>query len=413
MRCAVAAPAALATPARRRALFGLLYFCEGAPFGYIWWTLPVLLREAGAGVADITLITSLATVPWTLKFVIGPVVDYTAARGVPLGYWIAGTQVVMALALVPLLDAGALADRGLLLACLMTHSVFAATQDVAIDALAMRTVGEGELGSINGWMQAGMLAGRALVSGAGLLAAARLGESAVVLGLIALLIGCAATVLAGLRGYRASPQIPVATLLADLVRIVRGAGFWIAAAFALASGAAFEALGALAGPLLVDHGMAREEIARVFAAISPAAMIAAALAGGALASRYGVARLCGAGVLGIAAAVALIAAASTTPGLEPRTWYALFAVFYLAVGLFTAVSYALFMTLAAGGLLAATEFSLFMALTNACEAWAGFAGGRLAERLGYAGGLGVMVLVSLAALALLAPLARRLGHAGP
>ena len=40
----------LTTTARgRRVVFGLLYFAEGAPIGYVWWTLPVALSRAGLG----------------------------------------------------------------------------------------------------------------------------------------------------------------------------------------------------------------------------------------------------------------------------------------------------------------------------------------------------------------------------
>jgi hypothetical protein len=55
-----------------------------------------------------------------------------------------------------------------------------------------------------------------------------------------------------------------------------------------------------------------------------------------------------------------------------------FVAAYAGIGLLTASSYALFMTLSRGAF-AATRFSLFMAMTNACEAWAGFVGGRFAE----------------------------------
>jgi hypothetical protein len=77
-----------------------------------------------------------------------------------------------------------------------------------------------------------------------------------------------------------------------------------------------------------------------------------------------------------------------------RVQTALFAVSYLAIGFFTASSYALFMTLSRGEF-AATRFSIFMALTNACEAWAGFVGGRFG-----AANYGITLLV-LAAVACL------------
>jgi hypothetical protein len=69
----------------------------------------------------------------------------------------------------------------------------------------------------------------------------------------------------------------------------------------------------------------------------------------------------------------------------------------VAIGFFTAASYALFMRLARGEF-AATRFAVFMAMTNGCEAWAGFAGGRLQGDIGY--GLTLLLLVGISLLAL-------------
>jgi predicted MFS family arabinose efflux permease len=50
------------------------------------------------------------------------------------------------------------------------------------------------------------------------------------------------------------------------------------------------------------------------------------------------------------------------------------------------------------GEFAATRFSLFMAMTNACEAWSGFLGGRFAEQ---SYGLTLLSLSAAACVALL------------
>ena len=42
-------------------MFAALYFCEGAPIGYLWWTLPVLLRTRGVASERITTVVALAT----------------------------------------------------------------------------------------------------------------------------------------------------------------------------------------------------------------------------------------------------------------------------------------------------------------------------------------------------------------
>jgi len=399
------APDLLAGRARRRALFFFLYVCEGAPFGFIWWMLPVLLREAGTPVERITLATSLATLPWTLKFLAAPLVDFSSARGVPLRYWIAAMQLGMFAALLPLLGLDLGSGFALLLPCLLAHSALAAVQDVAVDTLAMRSVPAGELGALNGWMQAGMLAGRAATAGLGLTLAERYGIDAVVLVLGGLLAASAVTMLFVLRNEPAPVRHRPAELFAELGTVAAGALFWLAAAFALTGGTAFEAFGALAGPLFTDLGYPRSTIAGIFAVTSPLAMVAGALAGGALADRLGRIPICAGTVVLLAIAVATFAA---LPAQQPGPlWQAGLALYYLFVGMFTAVSYSLFMQLSAPSIMAATHFSVLMALTNACEVWSGFVGGRLAGALGYGDALRVMAALSLLALPALAYLARR------
>jgi predicted MFS family arabinose efflux permease len=92
-------------------------------------------------------------------------------------------------------------------------------------------------------------------------------------------------------------------------------------------------------------------------------------------------------------------------GARPAVILSLLAAMYLAVGLFTAASYALFMDLSdprIGG----TQFSAFMSATNACESWSAWAGGRLTAGAGYPSAFLVMSAASLLAL----PLLRRIGR---
>ena len=49
--------------------------------------------------------------------------------------------------------------------CCSLHGFAAATQDVAIDALCIATTTPAERGGYNGWMQVGMLLGRATMGG--------------------------------------------------------------------------------------------------------------------------------------------------------------------------------------------------------------------------------------------------------
>ena len=67
---------------------------------------------------------------------------------------------------------------------LFLHSIFAATQDVSIDALVINIVAKNERGKINGFMNAGMLIGRSIFGGGTLIIASSLGLKYVIVLLI-------------------------------------------------------------------------------------------------------------------------------------------------------------------------------------------------------------------------------------
>jgi len=85
----------------RNALFFGLYACEGAPIGFIWWTLPTELRTRGVAVQDITGLTALLVLPWALKFLWAPLVDALTERPRSLSWVIAAAQSGMLLTLCP------------------------------------------------------------------------------------------------------------------------------------------------------------------------------------------------------------------------------------------------------------------------------------------------------------------------
>ena len=76
-------------------------------------------------------------------------------------------------------------------------------------------------------------------------------------------------------------------------------------------------------------------------------------------------------------------------GARPLWLLIVLGVVYLAIGAFTAVSYALFMDLT-DRRLGATQFSTYMAATNGCEAWAVAVAGGLVGSWGYGGSIGLM-----------------------
>jgi len=391
----------LATPARRRLLFALLYLSEGGPIGYIWWHLPTRLRAVDVPIERITALTALLVLPWTLKFLWAPLIDMLRSPRWTFRHWIITAQIVMGAALVPLLWLDLHADFALFSSLLLVHAVAAATQDVAIDALAISATAPGERGGINGWMQAGMLLGRSLFGGVALIADQWLGAGVVVGALIVTVWSSLALVAVA----RETPDM-LARRSAGFVRTLAGAlrerTTWAAVAFALVSGAAFEAVGAVAGPYLIDRGFSQSAVGSFLALPVVAAMVTGALYGGRLSDRHGRVRVVGAVMVAMAAVTALLAAGHGLPrGFALGTLAGL----YLLIGLFTASSYALFMDHTRRDL-GATQFTSYMAATNACESWAGFTVGRLIAAFGYPAAFLTMAAASLFGLPLLRALRR-------
>lgn len=393
---------------RLAALFALLYFSEGAPIGFIWWALPTLLRERGVEVESITALTSLLVLPWVFKFAWAPLVDVLRTPRFGRRAWVVSAQLLMGLALLPLVWLDPLEHFTLWSALLVAHAFFAATQDVAIDALAINLVSPGERGLTNGSMQAGMLAGRSLFGGVALVVASSVGWMWVYLALVACIWATASLLLfvrepEGAGDRRRS----LSEFTSHLGGAIRRRSTWLALAFALVSAAAFEATGALAGPYLVDRGASSETVGLFFALPVVLMMTTGGLVGGKLSDRYGRGRTLFVFTLGLVVAVSSLGLAEwwSAPGggASPPLALGLLTAVYLFVGLFTAASYALFMDLT-DPQLGGTQFSAYMAATNGCEAWSGWAGGQLVARAGYAAAFVAMSGVSLLSLSLLKPL---------
>lgn len=401
----------LATRRGRALLLACLYFAEGAPIGWLWWALPTRLKAAGAPIEQVTALTAALALPWAFKFLWAPLVDGLRGPRWGLRAWTIAAQIGMAATLLPLAFGTDLSAPAAFAPLLIVHAVLAATQDVAVDGIAVRVLPAAERGSANGWMQVGMLAGRGIFGGLALRAEEWIGFEGVVVALAA----CALLPATLLMFAAREPDSAVAEIrerkhLGERLRILGGALLEMVTArrtfaglgFALLGGAAFEAVGGTAGPLLVDLGLTQSQVGDFYALPVIVCMALGALAGGFLADRLPRRRACATAVLIVAALVMALALAVLT-GTRGTSLLALLAVNYLALGMLTASSYALFMDLSnprAG----ATQFSAFMGATNLCEAGAVYATGRIAMDggpSGYAIGWLAMAGVSLLALAAL------------
>lgn len=148
---------------RKVGLLTVLYFVQGLPFGFFLFTFPLHLRAEGHSLGNITAL-SIVNFPWLIKFLWAPLAD----RYFWVGFgrrrsWIVPAQagLVASLAL-----AGILTPRLDLLGLMVMLSLvnlFAATQDIGVDGLAVDILDDHERGVGNSVQAAaykiGMLGG--------------------------------------------------------------------------------------------------------------------------------------------------------------------------------------------------------------------------------------------------------------
>ena len=144
----------------------LLYTAQGVPYGFASEYLPVVLRKAGYSLGFIAAIGWLQ-LPWQLKILWSPIADAPSVRR-------RSRSILLALQLLLAITLAFYALRNLKdapwlwFALTPVAALFASTQDIFVDALAVRSLAEKDRGLGNTAQVAGYRVG-ILAGGAGLL----------------------------------------------------------------------------------------------------------------------------------------------------------------------------------------------------------------------------------------------------
>ena len=162
-------PNLLATKPGRMAAFFLLYMTEGIPLGFTAIAVATQMRRHGVGPAEIGAFMGSFYLPWAFKWAAGPIVDtLTVSRFGRKRFWILLMQLLMVVSLLVAMRVDFVRQLQLFTAIIFAHNMFGATQDVAIDALAVNVLPESERGMANGFMFSGAYFGQA-IGGSGVL----------------------------------------------------------------------------------------------------------------------------------------------------------------------------------------------------------------------------------------------------
>ena len=154
---------------RRVVTLCLMYFAQGLPWGFASVTFAAYLIDNGTSVEDIAILFATVALPWTFKWIWGPVVDavFIEKYG-PRRQWVLFAQAGMALTLGSLILVDDLNEQvDLVTRVLFVHNIFASLQDVATDALAVEILQPDEVAKVNGFMFAAKRLG-IIIGGAGL-----------------------------------------------------------------------------------------------------------------------------------------------------------------------------------------------------------------------------------------------------
>lgn len=390
------------------ALACILYFSEGFPFGIVSETVNLYLAFAKIDLTTIGLISSVGII-WTLKFFWAPVVDAAGTYRA----WIFGSLIVLSLSLAAL---GTAAPASPLFWGALIVLVFAsATQDIAIDALAIRITPHEILGLVNS-ARVAAYRGAMIVAGGGVaLLADRIGWRAafftaagvplVVLVLIALTLPPenGAT---GARPVGEQRQNPLRALITWLQR----PGALLLLAVILLYRLGDNALTPMIRPYWVSRGFSAAEVGNVTTTLGMICTILGAIAGGAFVTRFGVYR--GLLVLGIVQMLSNFAYAfvAMTNGGRPALYgAAIVETFCGGLGTAAFLSFLMFICDRDN---AATEYAMLSALFAVARTFAFALSGYFAQDLGFANYYWLTAALALPGLALLPRIRDRLSLKG-
>ncbi|MBD39163.1 MAG: hypothetical protein CMB11_02090 [Euryarchaeota archaeon] len=146
-----------------------LYVAQGIPWGFITVTFVTFLAARGVGASELALLLTLGTLPWSVKFLWGPVIDrYQMPAYGRRRPWILLAQTGMMLMLGAMLFVPDPTNNVRTIAIMfLFYNIFTSLQDVSTDALAVDVLQPHEVEKVNSYMFTSKTVGGA-IGGAGL-----------------------------------------------------------------------------------------------------------------------------------------------------------------------------------------------------------------------------------------------------
>ncbi|MFC7483872.1 MFS transporter [Luedemannella flava] len=274
---------------RRYATLFKLYVTQYVGVGFITIGLVAILRDGGTPLETLGALTLIGLI-WPLKVLWAPLLDRFGSR--TRGHyrsWLLVLQTGLVLTLLALLPFDPPGERlGAVVLVCAAYVLLSATQDIAVDAIAVRLLAEAERGAGNGVQLAGVSLGTVLGGGVCLVAYDRAGWPAAVVLMAALTAAGLVTAWRFREPGRVDRLDRTRTAYRALLSVFRQPGcrpwtFGVVTLLYVGSGAAW----ALVTPALVDAGWSQARIGVVTGVVVSVPAVAAGLVAGGFVSRLG------------------------------------------------------------------------------------------------------------------------------
>jgi len=146
-----------------------LYVAQGIPWGFITVTFVTYLAVEGVEAGQLAFLLTLGTLPWSVKFLWGPIIDRYQFPGMGKRRpWILIAQTGMIIVLSSMLLIPNMSSNVTLVGIMfLVYNIFTALQDVSTDALAVDILEPHEFEKVNSYMFTSKAVG-GIMGGAGL-----------------------------------------------------------------------------------------------------------------------------------------------------------------------------------------------------------------------------------------------------
>lgn len=359
------------------------------------------MRTEGISLELIGTFVAALFLPWAFKWAWAPLIDLIKLhRWGGRKAWIVFCTTMMIVTLLMTAVVDFKADFQLLLIMIVLNNFFCATQDVAIDSLAVSTLKEDERGRGNGFMFGGQYLGIGLGGGGAIFVFGIWGFNAALVYISSLLFANllfivffvkdphVETVLRSRQGDVI--RVFLSSLKAFLIEVYEsfarsGSGPKLGLVFSLLPVGTMALAYATLGTITVDYGLSEMQIAEVNIYNTITAALGCLL-GGLLADKFGIKKMLGLFYALTTVPVLFLAVQISAVGLEAvphAQFYGVIIAHGLLYGMAFGQHAAIFMGMT-NPAVAATQFTAFMAMSNLAISFANYWQGIVAERLDYA-----------------------------